>query len=255
MLTFFRHKQSTSSTTSHVQGGYHNGIACQTNDTRENSTKSGHKQVQSYKKKGVRKMNWRKTNKKLQTPRGMSLKTEIEQTSNAEKDDDSSSTSEENNSPSPKGQNQKITPPAIARQATLATTLGNPIPTNAKQLTSATGTKYFEIDSPPEKSKQDSPSLKFLIQEMGFSKKTPEYKAGVQFIQPISPKHKTSALNDVIDLTSPAEAEDEQREKHDIFYVETKITEEQKQIQVDEQPNKEEEHGAEDDNTDNNTKK
>ena len=113
----------------------------------------------------------------------MSLQTEIEQTNNAEKDDDSSSISEENNSPSPKRQNQKITPPAIAtrkstrnRQAKLATALGIPIPINAIQVTSANGTKQFEIDSPPEKSKQDLPSLKFLIQEIGFLEKTPEYK-------------------------------------------------------------------------------
>ena len=57
---------------------------------------------------------------------------------------------------------------------------------------------------------------------MGFSEKTPEYNACVQFIQAISPKHKTSAINDVIDLTSPAEAEDEQMEKDDIFCIETK---------------------------------
>ena len=90
---------------------------------------------------------------------------EIEQiNNNAEKEDDSSSTSEETTSPSPKRQNQKITPPATAkrkstrnRQATLATALGNPIPISTVQITSATGTKQFEIDSPSEKSKPDSP--------------------------------------------------------------------------------------------------
>ena len=63
----------------------------------------------------------------------------------------------------------------------------------------------------------DTPSLKSLIQEMGFSEKTPEYKTCVQFIQAISPKHRTSIINDVIDLTSPAEADDEKMENDDIF--------------------------------------
>ena len=82
--------------------------------------------------------------------------------------------------------------------------------------------KQFEIDSPPEKSKQESKSLKSLIQEMGFFEKTPEYKACVRFIQAISPKHKTSTTNNVIDLTSPAEEEDETMENDDIFCVNTK---------------------------------
>ena len=103
----------------------------------------------------------------MQRPRGMSLQTEIEQTNNAEKEDGSSSTSEETTSPSPKRQNQKITPPATAtrkstrtRQATLATAIGNPIPVNAVQDTSATGTKQFEIDSPPEKNNTRLAKLK-----------------------------------------------------------------------------------------------
>ena len=171
----------------------------------------------------------------------MSLQTEIEQINNtAENEDDSSSTSEETTSTSPKRQNQKNTPPATAtrkstrnRQATLATAQCNPIPISTVQITSTTGTKQFEIDSPPEKSKQDSPSLKSLIQEMGFSEKTPEYKACVQFIPAISPKHKTSTTNNVIDLISSAEAEDETMENDDIFCVITKDIE-TKQGKVDE---------------------
>ena len=103
--------------------------------------------------------------------------------------------------------------------------------------------KQFEIDSPPEKSKQDSPSLKSLIHEMEFLEKTPEYKACVRFIQAIRPKHKASTTNNVIDLTSPAEAEDETMENDDIFCVNTKDIE-NKQEQADKQPNKEEGHGA-----------
>ena len=165
----------------------------------------------------------------------------IEQTpnNNSKNEDDSSSTSEETTSSSRKRQNQKNTPPATAtrkstrnRQATLATALGNPIPISTIQIPSATGIKQFEIDSPPEKLKQDSPRLKSLIQEMEFSEKTPEYKACVQFIQAQGPKHKLSTTNNVIDLTSPAEAEDETMENDDIFCVNTKDIE-KKQEQAD----------------------
>ena len=89
---------------------------------------------------------------------------------------------------------------------------------------------------------------------MGLSEKTPEYKACLQFIQSISPKYKTSSTNNVIDLTSPAEAEDETMENDDIFCVNTKDIE-TKQGQVDEQPNNEKEHEKIDDNIDNNTEK
>ena len=58
----------------------------------------------------------------------------------------------------------------------------------------------------------------------------------------------------VIDLTSPAEAEDETMKNDDIFCVNTKDIE-TRQGHVDEQTNNEEEHGTIDDNIDNNTKK
>ena len=59
----------------------------------------------------------------------------------------------------------------------------------------------------------------------------------------------------MIDLTSPAEAEDEAMENDDIFCVKTKDIEEPKKGQVDEQPSNEEAHGTIDDNIDNNTGK
>ena len=74
----------------------------------------------------------------------------------------------------------------------------------------------------------------------------------MQFIQAISPRHKPSTTNNVIDLTSPVEAEDETMENDDIFCVNTKDTE-KKQEQADKQPNNEEEHGTIDDNINNNT--
>ena len=162
----------------------------------------------------------------------MSLQTKIEQEKNKspEKDDKSSSRSEELISLTPKRQNQKHTPPATAtrkstrnRQATLAISQGNPIPNSTIQIASATGKKQFEIDSPPKKSTQDFPSLKSLIQEIGFFEKK-EYKACVQFIEAISPKHKPITTNNIIDLTSPTEAEDETMENN-ILFVNTKDTE------------------------------
>ena len=136
--------------------------------------------VSPTKRKATGKRTGGKPVKKIQTPRGMSLQTEIDQipNNNSEKEDDSSSTSEETTSPSPKRQNHKNTPPATAtrkstrnRQATSATALGNLVPISTIQITSATGIKHFEINSPPEKSKQDLPSLKSMIQEMGYSEK------------------------------------------------------------------------------------
>ena len=222
----------------------------------EKAQGQGTSKASPTKRKALGKRTGGKPTRKLSTTRGMSLQTEMEKTTNTEKEDDLSSTSEENISPSPKRQNQKITPPAIAtrksiraRQATLATALGNPIPINATQNTSTQETKKLEIDSPLEKSKPDTPSLKPLIQEMGFSEKTPEYKACIQFIQAISPKHKTNVTDDVIDLTSPAEADDEKMDHNDIFCEKSKNIEDPKQ---DEQLNNEEEHGVVDDNTDKN---
>ena len=75
----------------------------------------GTSKVSLTKRKAIGKRTGGKPVRKLQTPRGMSLQTEIEQIYNtAEKEDDSSSTSEETTSLSPKRQNQKNTPPATA---------------------------------------------------------------------------------------------------------------------------------------------
>ena len=144
----------------------------------------GTSKVSLTKTKAIGKRTGGKPVSKLPTPRGMSPQMEIEQINkNEDKENDSSSTSEETTSHSPERQNQKNTPPATAtrkstrnRQATLATALGNSVPISTVQITSATGIKQFEIDSPPEKLKQDSPSLKSLIQEMGFSEKLQNIK-------------------------------------------------------------------------------
>ena len=89
---------------------------------------------------------------------------------------------------------------------------------------------------------------KFKISDTGdgIYRKTPEYKACLQFIQAISPKHKLTTASDVIDLTSPTEAEDETMESNDILFVNTKDTE-MKEME-DKQPQNDEEHGTMDDN-------
>ena len=59
----------------------------------------GTSKVSPTKRKALGKRTGEKPTRKMQTPRGMSLQTEMEQTNNAEKEDDLSSTSEENTSP------------------------------------------------------------------------------------------------------------------------------------------------------------
>ena len=85
----------------------------------------------------------------------------------------------------------------------------------------------------------------------GIYRKTPEYKACVQFIQAISPKHKPTTASNVIDLTSPTEAEDETMENNDILFVNT--TDIEMKEQEYKQPHNEEEHGTMDDSVDNTT--
>ena len=206
LLTFFRHQRSASSTTPHVQGGHQNGAPSQAINSRESSPEPGHKQSQSHKKESVGKTDWRKTSKK-------NANTERDEPLNGDRTDNqrregrrfviyiggkhftfTQATKSKDNTAC--NRNNEVD---RARQSTLATALGNPIPINAIQATSATGSNHFEIDSPPENSKQDTPSLKSLLQEIDFSGKTLEYKACVQFIQAISPKHKTSTINDVVD--------------------------------------------------------
>ena len=86
---------------------------------------------------------------------------------------------------------------------------------------------------------------------MGFTEKTAEYKACVQFIEAISPKHKPTTTSNIIDLTSPAEAEDETMENNDILFVNTKDKEVKEK--EDKQPQNDEEHGTMDDDIDNST--
>ena len=93
--------------------------------------------------------------------------------------DDQSSTSSEDIAPSPKRQNQKLTPPTIStvpqRKSALSAAFGNPVPINTISDKNNDGQqKSFrsEIDSPPDKPKTyNHPSLKLLIQEMGFAEK------------------------------------------------------------------------------------
>ena len=65
----------------------------------------------------------------------------------------------------------------------------------------------FETDSPPDQPKSEYPSLKSLIQKMGFTDRTPQYQACLKFIEAISPKHGGAKQTEVVDLTSPTEDE------------------------------------------------
>ena len=139
-------------------------------------------------------------------------------TSRLSDNDEQSSTSSEDIAPSPKRRNQKRTPPTIStvpqrkstrnRQSALSTAFGNPVPINTISDKNNDGQQKsfrFEIDSPPDEPKTENyPSLKSLIQEMGFAEKSPQYQACVKFIEAISPKNSTKET-DVVDLTSPTE--------------------------------------------------
>ena len=131
---------------------------------------------------------------RLQTdiPAGTSKEdTKIQQPAPSSSDnDDQSSVSSENIAPSHKRQNQKRTPTAIPtaslrkstrnRQSALSTAFGNPVPINVinNKNNGEKKTLQFEIFSPPDKQSTDNyPSLKSLIQEMGFTEKTPQFRA------------------------------------------------------------------------------
>ena len=152
------------------------------------------------KAKSTGKRTGRRPKRKVQTS-GMSLQAEIpagtsQSTNNIpqpatpntdnHEDDDKSSASSEDIAPSPKRQNKKQTPPAKTteplrkstrnRQSALSHAFGNPVPINAIENKMDEEIKQpikFQIVSPPEKQTDNYPSLKSLIQEMGFSEKKP----------------------------------------------------------------------------------
>ena len=169
--------------------------------------------------------------------RGMTLQTDVtvekgkralEKSESRHSDDNQSTTSSEDVAPSPKRQNQKGTPPTSEpqrkstrnRQSALSNAFGNAIPINTiTELESNEKPKEIrlETDSPPEQQKLENPSLKTLIQEMGFSNKTPQYQACSKFIEAISPKH-GNKQTEVVDLTSPTE-EDMAENNNDILLI------------------------------------
>ena len=86
----------------------------------------------------------------------------------------------------------------------------------------------FEIDSPPDKRERDTdnnPSLKSLIQGMGFTEKTPQYRACIKLIEAIGPKHKTGHT-EVVDLTSPTEDDATAGNNNETLFVNTKLQQE-----------------------------
>ena len=107
----------------------------------------------------------------------------------------------------------------------------------------------FEIDSPPDQPISEYPSLKSLIQEMGFTDKTPQYQACLKFIEAISPKHGANQT-EVVDLTSPTEDENVEN-GNDILFVkniDTQKKTDDSEMQEDEEHNKQEEELSKDGN-------
>ena len=153
--------------------------------------------------------------RKLQTS-GMSLQAEIpvgiSQSNNStpqtatpntgkHEEDDQSSDSSEDIAPSPKRQNKKQTRPTSAteplrkstrnRQSALSHAFGNAVPFNAIEDKKNEETKQpirFQIDSPSNRQEDNCRSLKSLIQEMGFTEKSPQFKACIKIIEAISPE-------------------------------------------------------------------
>ena len=114
------------------------------------------------------------------------------------------------------------------RQSALSTTFGNPVPINAinNKNDEERKTLQFEIDSPPDKQNTDNyPSLKSLIQEMGFTEKASQYRASTKLIEAISPKPKTGH-REVVDLTSPPEDDTTADNNNKVLFVNTKLHQE-----------------------------
>ena len=180
----------------------------------EKTTRQAHQNCPTKKAKPTGKRTSGHPIHKLQTTRGMSLQTDeyvVKLTDNNTREkpassisdnDDQSSTSSEAIAPSPERQTQKLTPPTITtvpqqkstrnRQSALSTAFGNHIPINAIIDKDDKGQKSFRfvIDLPPDKLKTENyPCLKLLIQELGFTEKTPQYQACVNFIKALCPEN------------------------------------------------------------------
>ena len=155
--------------------------------------------------------------------------------SDKHEEDDQSSDSSEDITPSPKRQNKNQTPPTNApeplrkstrnRQSALSHAFGNPVPINAiedKQNEETKQSIRFKIDSPPARQENAYPSLKSLIQELGFTETTPQFKACIKLIEAISPKSKINQT-EIVDLISPPNEDEPTDTNNDILFINTKI--------------------------------
>ena len=104
------------------------------------------------------------------------------------------------------------------RQSTLVKAFGDFIPINSiNESDTSKKPLKFNIESPSDQLYPPAkPSLKSLIQEMGFADKSPENKACMDFLEAISPKNKAKHTDEVIELISS----DESPNKMDILYIE-----------------------------------
>ena len=93
----------------------------------------------------------------------------------------------------------------------MANVLGNPVPMNTIEDT-RTGSKnkiQLNIESAPDQTPSlTKPSLKSLIQEIGFSDKTPEYQASMKILEAISLTNTNQNQDEAetIDLISPVDS-------------------------------------------------
>ena len=225
MPTFFKMKNHNAQQHPMLKEDEKTGLPVKLTKKQKTSTQRNSPTKRKAKPKGKR--TWGCPAQKLQTTRGMSLwtvettekaTTNIgqEKTESSHSDGNRSTTSSEDVAPQPKIQNQKRTSPtglapqrktARNRQPALSNAFSNAFPINTVSEKNNENNEEqkafrFEIDSPPDKPKTGYPSLKSLIQEMGFTGKTPQYQACVKFFEAISPKH--SGKQDLVDLSSPS---------------------------------------------------
>ena len=136
------------------------------------------------------------------------------------------------------------------RQSALSHAFGTPVPINAIENKKNEETKQpirFQIDSPPDRQEDNYPSLKSLMQEMGFTEKTPHFKACIKLVETISPKNKTNQT-EVVDFISPP-IEDEPTDTNDeILFINTKICQES-EVDKNEKNDDDEEHESQGEET------
>ena len=131
------------------------------------------------------------------------------------------------------------------RHSTLAKFFGDPIPIKSiEEPNTHKKPLKLNLDSTPDEiNSETKPSLKSLIQVMGFRDKSPEYQACMNFLEAICPKNKGIQTDEVVDLISS----DESPNKTVILYIENKISNNEVDNNTNNNAMQEENEKAEDD--------